>query len=150
MGEAEMYADAFAILSALVHDKCNEYTNLACLYRALKNKQFHIEQNNVFDWKYPVNNMRYVNFCRKSAPKFDMRTVETAIISIGVQHSGALKICRDVAKKYEKRFDLNTFHSNLYEKEEGELEEEVVTALRNTESNAYLYPVASFVCVNFV
>lgn len=111
-----------------------------------------MEQDNSFAWKYPVNNMRYVNLCRESAFKFDMTTEETTIISIGVKHSDALKICRDVAKKYGKSFDLKTFHEEgkEEEKEEGEEEEEVFIALRYMECNAYLYPVASFVCVIFV
>ena len=147
-----MYADAYDIVLQEILANTNEYTNIAKLYTSLANKQLHFEQPETFAQKYPINNESYVTVTRQIAQVWDKTIEEKRMVSFGVPHNVALKICRNVANMHGKVFNLDTFASQKSElhEEEGEIEESVVLMLQSLETNTYLFPISSYVAVIFV
>lgn len=144
-----MFEEAYSVLQQSIIERCTIDTNIANLYRSLLNRQLHFEAPHEFSTLYPPNNNHYVETCIRLAKKYDMKIDSvTAMISIGISHKTALKLCRHVAKHFEKTFNLDTYCLSDDCMEEGEIEEDMLIYLKDI-GGEYLYSVASYYRVRF-
>jgi hypothetical protein len=145
----DMFEEAYSALQQSVIQRCTTDTNIANIYRSLVNRQLNFEAPYEFMTLYPPNNNHYVKTCIRIAKKYDMKIDSvTAMISIGITHKTALKLCRYIARHFGKTFNLDTYCLSDDCMEEGEIEEDVFVYLRDI-GGQYLYSIASYYRVHF-
>jgi hypothetical protein len=134
-----------------IFNMTTRYTDLSRLYRLLKNGQFHFEPRHefvVFHQQTFEQHTCYVETYRAIATKFECGISTQPMISVGLQHADALRICREIASMYGFEFNLTTYitASRVLE-EEGEVEEDVFTNVQNMQSDTFLADAFSYIRV---
>ena len=132
------------------------YTNLSRLYQVLNNGQFHIRATNEFVAQHPdvyKQHTSYVETCKRIATKFDHTITTQPMLSVGIKHTDALRICRKIAKTHGVDFSLNTYDptasvtASICALEEGEVEDDVSSNIKKMQSNTFLLDAFSYVHV---
>ena len=140
----------FAFITAFA----NSYTNLPRLYKTLKHGQYQFRPREEFFQFYAAmfqQHMAHVDVYDTIATQWQFVVYAHPMISVGIQHYDALKICRRLADIYDKDFNLDTF--SKYKEcslEEGETDDELFDALLKMRSNSYFEDAFAFVRVDFV
>ena len=133
-------------------NETTSYTNLSRLYQVLNNGQFHIKVTNEFAAQHLdvyIQHTSYVETCKRIATKFDYTITTQPMLSVGIQHADALRICRKIAKAHGVDFSLNTYDpaASRCTLEEGEVEDDVFTNIKKMRSNTFLLDAFSYVHV---
>ena len=138
----------------IILSQTTQHTNLYRLYQTLNNGQFHVEAREEFVARHQDTydqHKSYVETFKRIAAKFDYGITMRPMLSVGIQHANALRICRKIARAHGYEFNLDTHihaaSAASADLEEGEVEDCLFANILKLQSNTFFMDAFSYIHV---